>query len=412
MDLSNKKFPYKEKSENKENENIKEEEEHETNEEEEEDSEEDSKKKEDYLTKKNLEKEIKEAESKIKIVIKKHLPLDENILIFSYSKIFISYNPSKNFENPNLKGVLCIVSNRTYTNFFLYIYDLLDFKKQFELELYTNIEEGYSVLSPTFHVIEYPTFFIGMQFPDENSANQVRDCILIYSSIIDAKSEQFVFETQNKKLLSYKPEIKNFNQPFVIEKIEQLLTLNYDSEEDDLVYDLSRGAIKYFEKFGISAADFNYEYENIRDRIKNEKEMREEAEEEEENEDQLKQIVKENEEKEKQERIENILQKVSKLDSKEEEEEEEINLIKQSNKIKKKNLGIKPEKEILTVTLLPSKKFSENDGYSEGSVQQEDNKSVFSKVSKISKRSKNSKYSKMSSRKLQSFKRISTFDEK
>ena len=40
------------------------------------------------------------------------------------------------FQYTGLEGILCVMINRLLSNLYLLVYDILDFKKQFEIEYY------------------------------------------------------------------------------------------------------------------------------------------------------------------------------------------------------------------------------------------------------------------------------------
>ena len=95
------------------------------------------------------------------------------------------------FEYTGLEGILCIMINRLSSNLYLKIYDILDFKKQFEIELYTNIlfNKGYEVMSEKFHTIEFPTFptfCLGINFYTIKKADEIKNIILNYSKALNS----------------------------------------------------------------------------------------------------------------------------------------------------------------------------------------------------------------------------------
>ena len=89
----------------------------------------------------------------------------------------ISYDYNSGFQNTGLEGILCVVINRVFSCLILQIFDVMDFKKQFEVELYTNIalNKGYEILSEKFHTIEYPTFCLGINFYTKKKAEEIKN---------------------------------------------------------------------------------------------------------------------------------------------------------------------------------------------------------------------------------------------
>jgi hypothetical protein len=115
-----------------------------------------------------------------------------NALEFSLVRLFICYSDSKIWENTNLEGYLILINDSFTKSLRLLIFDLINFNKEFEIELYIEIIQGYENMTDTFHTINYPDFFIGLNFPDKISAEKFRRKIFIASKI--KQSENF-FET-------------------------------------------------------------------------------------------------------------------------------------------------------------------------------------------------------------------------
>ena len=257
-----------------------------------------------------------ENTTKIKLILLKSLSNDQTILTLCKTEVFIAYE-NQEFQNIDLKGILCVIASRINSNLFIQIYDCNDFNKQLEIELYTNIEYGLTIMNEKFLCIEYPTFFLGLNFPSENSLNEVYNCIIINSTILNSNSYQFSYEKNNKKINFKNNEIK-------FEKIEQLINFNYD-DNNDIVYDISKGANRFLDTLDIGLADLNFEYEIIRTQIQNNKIEKKKIDEE------NKELKKENIiEKEK---IEKIISELNKLEVV--KKESDLEIIKKKNKLKK-----------------------------------------------------------------------------
>lgn len=321
---------------------------------------------------------IDQIDSKIKIILGKSIHPEETFLHFSYIKLYISYEPQKEFQFTNLEGVLCLVANRNLSCLYLQIFDLFDFKKQFEIELYTNIESGMSKIHKNFYCIEYPTFFLGLMFMNEQKANEMRNAIVINSTILNGRPEQFSFENKPPK-----KNLKRREKKIKIEKVENLVTIHVDNDTGEIEYDISRGVNKFLEGIGVSVSDLNYEYETIRDRIKLKREKK--LEEQEDNQQKEEKKVKNEEEAKENENIEYIINAMNLAGKEDNEEKDEIEMIRSQNKLKKKNYMIKNDIGILKVTSVSQTNINNIIEESDGS---DSDGSIVSKKSKMSKLSK------------------------
>ena len=219
------------------------------------------------------------------------------------------------FEYTGLEGILCIMINRLLSNLYLQIYDILDFKKQFEIELYTNIllNKGYEVMSEKFHTIEFPTFCLGINFYTIKKAEEIKNIILNYSKALNS-SLFYQYEKKNhdtfkqKKLFDYisdpkaglnyydkkkktskdvnnQLEYNNLNNDdsnyletmfgninkklnYKISSNEQMLSFSIDKEANEVTFDTSKGANRFLEQNNIEISDINEEYEKMKEKVK------------------------------------------------------------------------------------------------------------------------------------------------
>lgn len=190
----------------------------------------------------------------VKRVINKSLLASETLITHVIGRLYISYESSPQFEYTNFEGIVCLVINRKTSMLLLQIYDLLDIKKEFEIELYGNIAQGYHVISETFHSIEYPTFFLGINFVTISFAELFKDSLKIHSLILDAEKNQFCFK---EKANDTEMQIK-------IGLAEDLIQFHYNTHNGDLVYEISKEAIHYMERMGVEVTKMDSEYENVR----------------------------------------------------------------------------------------------------------------------------------------------------
>ena len=289
-----------------------------------------------------------ENETKIRLIISKYLPYTQTILKITQAEIYISKGQKLEFKLV-MKGILCLVISRTLSNLYIQMYDMFDFKKQFEIELYTNIEYGMEQLEETFYSIEYPTFFLGINFASEYMGKEIKNLILLHSTVLNSKSNQFSYEKNpiNRKLV-----------PIKIEKIEPLINFSYNSDINEIIYDVSRGANRFLESYNISMADLNYEYEVVRNLIKFEPNQ------------QIKKNFKTDKDILDKEKIEKIMNEIKKLEG--DRIGDELEIIKKKNKINKFNYANKKYNESLIQIKSDSlKKVLNSD---EDSISEESNK--------------------------------------
>ena len=210
---------------------------------------------------------------------------------------------------------------------YLQIYDIMDFKKQFDIELYTNIalNKGYEQLTEKFHTIEFPTFCLGLNFYTKRKADEIKNIILNYSKALNC-SLFYVYEKENhgsfhnKKVFDYilnpkklmenneeKKKISNdindkkvnnktktninnnnkindstnkgdyleqiFNKTikklnYKISTDEQMLSFYIDKEANEVIYETSKGANRFLEQNNIEISEVNEEYEKLKEKMK------------------------------------------------------------------------------------------------------------------------------------------------
>ena len=266
----------------------------------------------------------KEIKTKLELIHEKKFLPTETLLSYCKCQLYISYDYLGDFEYTGLEGILCILINRIYSNLYLQIYDVMDFKKQFEIELYTNIllNKGYEVAGEKFHTIEFPTFCIGINFYTKKKAEEIKNIILNYSKALNS-SLFYMYETkahnsfQNSNIFDYilnpskyinknegkkktsnevnnsKPIVnknnnknndntKNenyFEQMLNINKLqnklnykissdEQMLSFGLDTEANEVIFETSKGANRFLEHNNIDITIINEEYEKMKEKIK------------------------------------------------------------------------------------------------------------------------------------------------
>ena len=159
---------------------------------------------------------------KIKKCLSSIIDKEESILEYATVKLSIcSPQTEKVFRSFIKEGILCVIINRNTSCLFLKLFELIEFNKVFEIELYTNIGDGYTVRDNYFHIIEFPGFFLGLSFPIIENPNVSNRSSLIQKAIISTSkfisinlsdyiySHKFDYDKESSKKL---PKIKTFNK--------------------------------------------------------------------------------------------------------------------------------------------------------------------------------------------------------
>ena len=158
---------------------------------------------------------------KIKKCLSSMLDKEESILEFATVKLSVcSPQTEKVFRSFIKEGILCVIINRNTSCLYLKLFELIQFHKVFEIELYTNISDGYTVRDNNFHIIEFPGFFLGLSFPIIENQNVSNRSSLIQKTIISTSkfisinlsdyiySHKFDFDKSSKKIVKMKTYMK------------------------------------------------------------------------------------------------------------------------------------------------------------------------------------------------------------
>ena len=189
----------------------------------------------------------------------------------------------------------------------------MDFKKQFEIELYTNIllNKGYQVMSKKFHTIEFPTFCLGFNFYSTKKAEEIKNIILNYNKVLNSslfyqyervnhdtfkQKKLFSYISDPKKNINYNDKKKKSNKDgnnqldnnkendsnyleniissinkrvnYSISSSEMMLSFYIDKESNEVTFDTSKGANRFLEQNNIEISEINEEYEKMKEKIK------------------------------------------------------------------------------------------------------------------------------------------------
>ena len=141
--------------------------------------------------------EFSESNSKrIKLCINTILPLHQSLIEFSTTKLSIGTFSSKQFHQLSKEGILCLVIDRLSNTLFLQLYDIIEFQKMFEIKLYLNIYDGYTVVNPYFHYIEFPYFHLGISFAlDEYHSSSISfyKATILSAKAVDQEYEKMTY---------------------------------------------------------------------------------------------------------------------------------------------------------------------------------------------------------------------------
>ena len=161
---------------------------------------------------------------KIKKCLSNIIGKEETILEYATVKLSVcSPQTGKYFRSFIKEGILCVIINRNTSCLFLKLFELIEFQKVFEIELYTNIMDGYTKVDNYFHVIEFPGFFLGLSFPiieDPNVANRsalIHKAIIFTSKFISINSRNYIYShifDHDKDYLGKIGKMRTYNKNF------------------------------------------------------------------------------------------------------------------------------------------------------------------------------------------------------
>ena len=141
--------------------------------------------------------EFSESNSKrIKHCINTILPIHQSLIEISTTKLSIGTFSSKQFHSLSKEGILCLVIDRLSNTLYFQLYDIIEFQKMFEIKLYLNIYDGYTVFNPYFHYIEFPYFHLGISFAmDEhhNSSIAFYKATILSAKAVDQDYEKMIY---------------------------------------------------------------------------------------------------------------------------------------------------------------------------------------------------------------------------
>ena len=180
---------------------------------------------------------------KVKACLSNMIEKEESILEFATVQLSIcSPYTGKKFRYFIKEGILCVIINRNTSCLFLKLFEFIEFNKVFEIELYTNISDGYTVRDNYFHIIEFPGFFLGLTFPTIENPNVTNRGSLIQKSIISTSKfisinlsdyiyyHKFDYDKSSSKKIS---KTKTYNKKGSIIFRPQNVNINSNKEEKE-----------------------------------------------------------------------------------------------------------------------------------------------------------------------------------
>ena len=220
---------------------------------------------------------------KIKKCLSSIIEKEESILEYATVKLSIcSPQTEKQFKPFIKEGILCVIINRNTSCLYLQLFELLEFHKVFEIELYTNISDGYTVSDNYFHVIEFPGFFLGLSFPKidypnvANRSSLIQKAIISISKFISINLSDYIYshkfdidKESSKKISKFKYNKNKFKSQVIKEDKKKFVKINdvpkNDSESNSNM-DLLSNKLKF-------NANENGKIEINEDNIKSNKEF-------------------------------------------------------------------------------------------------------------------------------------------
>ena len=201
---------------------------------------------------------------KIKKCLSDIIDPEETILEYATVKLSVcSPQTQLQFREFKKEGILCVIINRNNSCLFLKLFDLIELHKQFEIELYMNIKDGYTRIENYFHIIEFPGFFLGLAFPtidDQNVSNRstsIHKEIIRFSKFISINLADYKYYhafDHYKDSIGNIPKNKTFNKKNV--------SAMYISRDKNNKIDLAN-KIK-FEGNNIDGQNIDSEFDSIR----------------------------------------------------------------------------------------------------------------------------------------------------
>lgn len=180
---------------------------------------------------------------KIKKCLSNIIDKEESILEYATVKLSVcSPQTEKVFRSFIKEGILCVVINRNTSCLYLQLFELIEFHKVFEIELYTNISDGYTVRDNYFHIIEYPGFFLGLSFPlienpNANRSTLIQKTIISMSKFISINLSDYIYshkfdyeKISSKKISKMKTYNKNGFKPSTFKEDKQKFVKINDSK--------------------------------------------------------------------------------------------------------------------------------------------------------------------------------------
>jgi len=146
--------------------------------------------------------------SKIELTTKRrivaYLGKNRDLILMVKAKIYSSDKNADHWVFSGLQGILCFVTDYHAKSMFIVMYSVNNYEKLFEIELYLNFKNYYTVLSEVFHCFEYCDGFIGLEFSDKEMASTFK----VIVDKFDDKLISFLMSGGQVKNQNYKDLVK------------------------------------------------------------------------------------------------------------------------------------------------------------------------------------------------------------
>jgi hypothetical protein len=206
---------------------------------------------------------------KLKELILSYTDTNCSILEFAYVKLYIAYNDSNKFEFTNLEGCICLVLNRNLGSLYLQLYDLINYNKDFEIQLYSNIETGYIVLNDLFHSIEFENFHLGLNFSNKIAGEKIKNLIVCNSLILNANPNLHRLNSFNElELKKQRSDRLRNNLSLEFMSSKTVVKFEVNNDENGIILIINKDEFdKSLSKIGVYANNYDSHYKKIKNTL-------------------------------------------------------------------------------------------------------------------------------------------------
>jgi hypothetical protein len=141
---------------------------------------------------------------------------------------------------------------------------LINYNKEFEIELYTNIDNGYIVINELFHAIEFENFHLGINFANKIAGEKIKNTILHNSIILNSNVSLYKLNSLNE--LEIKKQRTNNRSDLIVEILntKQVTQFEISSDGSNIVLIINQDE---FEKMGIYSNNYESHYKKVKNSL-------------------------------------------------------------------------------------------------------------------------------------------------